>query len=36
LRQAIDVAVRGEPLAEARSSHPELADALETWPEPAG
>jgi 2,3-diketo-5-methylthiopentyl-1-phosphate enolase len=36
MRQAIDAAVRGEPLAEARSSHAELAAALETWPEPAG
>jgi 2,3-diketo-5-methylthiopentyl-1-phosphate enolase len=35
MRQAIDAAVHSEPLAEARSSHPELAAALDTWPEPA-
>jgi 2,3-diketo-5-methylthiopentyl-1-phosphate enolase len=33
LRQAIDAAVRGEPLAVAAAAHPELALALETWPE---
>jgi len=33
LRQAIDAAVRGEPLVEAAAAHPELAIALETWPE---
>jgi 2,3-diketo-5-methylthiopentyl-1-phosphate enolase len=33
IRQAIDAAVRGEPLAEARKAHPELAAALEKWPE---
>jgi 2,3-diketo-5-methylthiopentyl-1-phosphate enolase len=31
--QAIDAAVRGEPLAVAAAAHPELAVALETWPE---
>ena len=34
IRQAIDAAVRGQPLAEARKAHPELAAALEKWPEP--
>lgn len=33
IRQAFDAAVRGEPLAEARKSHPELAAALDKWPE---
>jgi 2,3-diketo-5-methylthiopentyl-1-phosphate enolase len=32
IRQAIDAAVRGEPLAEAGAGHPELAAALEQWP----
>ena len=34
IRQAFDAAVRGEPLALARMSHPELAAALDKWPEP--
>lgn len=34
IRQALDAAVRGESLAEARRSHPELAAALDKWPEP--
>ncbi|MEP7159370.1 MAG: RuBisCO large subunit C-terminal-like domain-containing protein [Chloroflexota bacterium] len=34
IRQAFDAAVRGEPLAEARKANPELAAALEKWPEP--
>jgi 2,3-diketo-5-methylthiopentyl-1-phosphate enolase len=33
IRQAIDAAVRGEPLADAAAMHPELAVALERWPE---
>jgi 2,3-diketo-5-methylthiopentyl-1-phosphate enolase len=33
IRQAFDAAVRGEPLAEARKASPELAAALEKWPE---
>jgi 2,3-diketo-5-methylthiopentyl-1-phosphate enolase len=33
IRQAFDAAVRGEPLAEARKEYPELASALEKWPE---
>jgi len=32
LRQALDAAVRGESLADAGASHPELAIALEQWP----
>lgn len=36
LRQAIDAAVHGEPLAEARLAHPELAAALDRWPEEPG
>ncbi len=35
VRQAIDAATSGESLAAAGSSHPELAAALEKWPEPA-
>jgi len=34
IRQAFDAAVRGEPLAEAQQRYPELAAALEKWPEP--
>ena len=34
IRQAFDAALRGEPLAEAGKAHPELAAALEKWPEP--
>lgn len=34
IRQAIDAAIRGEPLAEAAATHPELGAALERWPEP--
>jgi 2,3-diketo-5-methylthiopentyl-1-phosphate enolase len=34
IRQAIDAALRGEALAEARHSHAELAAALDKWPEP--
>ncbi len=33
LRQALDAVVAGEPLAEAAAAHPELAVALEIWPE---
>ncbi len=33
LRQAIDAAVRGEPLADAAKEHPELAAALAAWGE---
>jgi 2,3-diketo-5-methylthiopentyl-1-phosphate enolase len=33
LRQAMDAALAGEPLAEAAMAHPELAVALQTWPE---
>jgi 2,3-diketo-5-methylthiopentyl-1-phosphate enolase len=33
IRQAFDAAIRGEPLAEARKAYPELAAALEKWPE---
>ncbi len=38
IRQAIDAAVLGRPLAEAAAEHPELAAALARWPEvpPAG
>ena len=32
LRQAMDAALRGEPLADAAAAHPELAVAVETWP----
>jgi ribulose 1,5-bisphosphate carboxylase large subunit-like protein len=34
IRQAFDAAIRDEPLAEARKAHPDLAAALDTWPEP--
>jgi 2,3-diketo-5-methylthiopentyl-1-phosphate enolase len=34
IRQAMDATIRGEPLAEAGATHPELAAALEKWPEP--
>jgi 2,3-diketo-5-methylthiopentyl-1-phosphate enolase len=34
LRQAMDAALRGEPLTVAAANHPELAAALEKWPEP--
>jgi 2,3-diketo-5-methylthiopentyl-1-phosphate enolase len=34
IRQALDAAIRGEPLDEARKANPELAAALEKWPEP--
>jgi 2,3-diketo-5-methylthiopentyl-1-phosphate enolase len=33
IRQAIDAAVRGQPLADAAAAHPELATALASWPE---
>lgn len=33
IRQAIDAAVLGEPLADAAAAHPELGAALATWPE---
>jgi 2,3-diketo-5-methylthiopentyl-1-phosphate enolase len=33
VRQAIDAAIRNQPLADARSDHPELAAALDAWPE---
>jgi 2,3-diketo-5-methylthiopentyl-1-phosphate enolase len=33
IRQAIDAALRGEPLGEAAEAHPELAAALHKWPE---
>jgi ribulose 1,5-bisphosphate carboxylase large subunit-like protein len=33
IRQAFDAAVRGESLADARKESPELASALEKWPE---
>jgi 2,3-diketo-5-methylthiopentyl-1-phosphate enolase len=33
IRQAIDATVRGLSLADARGDHPELAAALDTWPE---
>ena len=36
IRQAIDAVVRGEPLAEARASNPELAAALDRWPDDGG
>lgn len=36
IRQAIDATVRGETLADARADHPELAAALDTWPEEPG
>jgi 2,3-diketo-5-methylthiopentyl-1-phosphate enolase len=32
IRQALDAAVRGEPLDQARTGHPELAAALDQWP----
>jgi 2,3-diketo-5-methylthiopentyl-1-phosphate enolase len=35
IRQALDAAVRGEPLAEARAAHRELDAALDRWPEVA-
>jgi ribulose 1,5-bisphosphate carboxylase large subunit-like protein len=35
VRQAIDASVGGEPLSEAAARHPELAAALQAWPEPA-
>ena len=31
----MDAALRREPLADAAATHPELAAALEKWPEPA-
>jgi 2,3-diketo-5-methylthiopentyl-1-phosphate enolase len=34
IRQALDAAVRGQPLDEARKEHPELSAALERWPQP--
>jgi 2,3-diketo-5-methylthiopentyl-1-phosphate enolase len=34
IRQAFDAAIRGEPLVEARTAHPELAAALDKWPGP--
>ena len=36
IRQAIDAVVRGEPLADARRQHPELAAALDRWPGDGG
>jgi len=36
IRLAIDAAMHGEPLSEARASHPELAAALDKWPEHDG
>jgi ribulose 1,5-bisphosphate carboxylase large subunit-like protein len=33
IRQAIDATIRGESLADARADDPELAAALDTWPE---
>jgi ribulose 1,5-bisphosphate carboxylase large subunit-like protein len=33
IRQAIDAAVRGEPLAAAGAAHAELGKALVLWPE---
>ena len=33
IRQALDAAAAGEALAEAAAAHPELAAALEIWPE---
>jgi ribulose 1,5-bisphosphate carboxylase large subunit-like protein len=35
IRQAIDAAVGGVPLSEARLAHPDLTAALDKWPEPA-
>lgn len=34
IRQAFDAAVHGEPLVEAGHRHPELAAALDKWPQP--
>jgi 2,3-diketo-5-methylthiopentyl-1-phosphate enolase len=34
IRQAFDAAVAGVPFAEARRDHPELAAALDKWPQP--
>jgi 2,3-diketo-5-methylthiopentyl-1-phosphate enolase len=36
IRQAIDATIRGETLTDARADHPELAAALDTWPEEPG
>ena len=36
IRQAMDAAIRGEPLAEAGAAHPELGAALARWPEWGG
>jgi 2,3-diketo-5-methylthiopentyl-1-phosphate enolase len=34
IRQALEAAARGESLAEARAANPELAAALDQWPQP--